>query len=159
MSWRPSVYRCGIEPQWIDYNGHLRDAYYALVFSHATDALMDEVGLDHGYRARTSCTLYTLEMHVHFLDEVKSTDEISVSARAIGIDSKRIHLALALHCARLAEPAALGEFMLLHVQQAPTARSVVFAPEIQQRLEQWLAADGQSPLPALGSRAMTLPRR
>ena len=159
MSWRPSVYRCGIEPQWIDYNGHLRDAYYTLVFSQAIDALMDEVGLDPGYRARTSCTLYTLEMHVHYLNEVKSTDEISVSARAIGVDSKRIHVALALHCARLAEPVALGEFMLLHVQQAPTVRSAVFPPEIQRRLEQWLAADTQSPLPALGSRTMTLPRR
>ena len=159
MSWRPSIYRCDIEPQWIDYNGHLRDAYYTLVFSQAIDALMDEVGLDHGYRARTSCTLYTLEMHVHFLDEVKSTDEISVSARAIGIDSKRIHVALALRCARRAEPAALGEFMLLHVRQDPTVRSAVFPPEIQQRLEQWLAADAQSPLPALGSRTMTLPRR
>jgi acyl-CoA thioester hydrolase len=159
MSWRPSVYRCGIEPQWIDYNGHLRDAYYTLVFSQAIDALMDEVGLDPGYRARTSCTLYTLETHVHYLNEVKSTDAISVTARAIGVDSKRIHLALALHCARLAEPAALGEFMLLHVQQGSTVRSAVFPPEIQQRLEHWLAADAQSPLAALGSRTMTLPRR
>jgi acyl-CoA thioester hydrolase len=28
-------------PEWTDYNGHLRDAYYLLVFSMATDALMD----------------------------------------------------------------------------------------------------------------------
>ena len=159
MSWRPSIYRCDIEPQWIDYNGHLRDAYYTLVFSQAIDALMDEVGLDRGYRARTSCTLYTLEMHVHYLSEVKSTDEISVRARAIGVDAKRIHLALALHCARLAEPAALGEFMLLHVQQAPTVRSTVVPPEIRQRLDGWLALDDQTPLPAPGSRTMTLPRR
>jgi len=159
MSWRPSIYRCDIEPQWIDYNGHLRDAYYTLVFSQAIDALMDEVGLDRGYRARTSCTLYTLEMHVHYLSEVKSTDEISVRARAIGVDAKRIHLALALHCARLAEPAALGEFMLLHVQQAPTVRSTVVPPEIRQRLDGWLALDAQTPLPAPGSRTMTLPRR
>jgi len=159
MSWRPSIYRCDIEPQWIDYNGHLRDAYYTLVFSQAIDALMDEVGLDRGYRARTSCTLYTLEMHVHYLSEVKSTDEISVRARAIGVDAKRIHLALALHCARLAEPAALGEFMLLHVQQAPTVRSTVVPPEIRQRLDGWLALDAQTPLPAPGSRTMTLPHR
>ena len=98
-------------------------------------------------------------MHVHYLSEVKSSDEISVSARAMSVDAKRIHVALALHCARLAEPAALGEFMLLHVQQAATVRSAVFPPEIQQRLEQWLAADAQSPVPALGSRTMTLPRR
>jgi acyl-CoA thioester hydrolase len=159
MSWRPSIYRCDIEPQWIDYNGHLRDAYYTLVFSQATDALMDEVGLDSGYRARTSCTLYTLEMHVHYLKEVKSTDSISVHARAIGIDAKRIHLGLELRCARLEEPAALGEFMLLHVQQAPEPRSAVFPPEIQHRLDGWLALDARTLLPTLGSRAMTLPRR
>jgi acyl-CoA thioester hydrolase len=159
MSWRPSSYRCDIEPQWIDYNGHLRDAYYVLVFSQAIDALMDQAGLDRDYRERTRCTLYTLEMHVHYLSEVKSADEIRVQARAIGVDSKRIHLGLGLYCARLAEPAALGEFMLLHVQQAPEPRSAVFPPEVQQRLDGWLAFDAQTPLPTLGSRAMTLPRR
>ena len=54
-----------IEPDWIDYNGHLRDAYYVVVLSDATDALMDHLGLDAAYRARTRCTLYTLEMHLH----------------------------------------------------------------------------------------------
>ena len=43
--------------------------------------------------------------------------------------------------------------------ETATVRSAVFPPEIQQRLEQWLAADAQSSLPALGSRTMTLPRR
>ena len=79
------------------------------MFSQAIDALMDEVGLDDAYRARTACTLYTLETHVHYLGEVKSTDTISVRARAIGVDAKRIHVGLALHCT-LEEPAALGEF-------------------------------------------------
>jgi acyl-CoA thioester hydrolase len=159
MSWRPSLYRCGIEPQWIDYNGHLRDAYYTLVFSQAADALMDEVGLDQAYRAGTGCTLYTLEMHMHYVNEVKSTDVISVRARALAVDAKRLHLALALHCERLAEPAALGEFMLLHVQQGSTVKSAAFPPEIRQRLAGWQALDAQLPLPALGSRRLELPRR
>ena len=30
-----------IHPDWVDYNGHLRDAFYLLIFSYATDALMD----------------------------------------------------------------------------------------------------------------------
>ena len=30
-------------PAWTDYNGHLRDAYYLLVFSMATDAMMDMI--------------------------------------------------------------------------------------------------------------------
>ena len=159
MSWRPSEYRCDIAPQWIDYNGHLRDAYYTLVFSQAIDALMDEVGLDDAYRARSGCTLYTLETHVHYLDEIKSSDTISVRPRAIGVDAKRLHVGLALHCTRLEEPAALGEFMLLHVQQRPAPKSAIFPPDVLQRLEIWHAADLQLPAPALGSRRMELPRR
>jgi acyl-CoA thioesterase FadM len=30
-----------VQPDWVDYNGHLRDAFYLLIFSYATDALMD----------------------------------------------------------------------------------------------------------------------
>jgi acyl-CoA thioester hydrolase len=159
MTWRPSDYRCDIEPQWIDYNGHLRDAYYTLVFSQAVDALMDEVGLDDAYRAQSGCTLFTLETHIHYLREVKASDTISVRARAIGVDAKRIHLGLAFHCVRFAEPAALGEFMLLHVQQHPAPKGAVFPPDVLQRLHGWQDADRQLPAPALGSRRMELPRR
>jgi acyl-CoA thioester hydrolase len=159
MSWRPSAYRCDIDPQWIDYNGHLRDAYYTLVFSQAIDALMDEAGLDSAYRTATGCTLFTLELHVHYLNEVKSTDAISVSARALGVASKRLHLGLALNTARHAEPVALEECMLLHVQQGPAPRGSAFPPEILRRLEAWHALDAQAPPPALRSRQIQLIRR
>src|SRR4051794_36819137 len=56
------VFRTAIAAGWIDYNAHLRDAYYSLIFSLATDALMDRIGLDEPYRKRTRNTLYTLEM-------------------------------------------------------------------------------------------------
>ena len=29
-----------VRPEWIDYNGHLSEAYYVLVLGHATDAAM-----------------------------------------------------------------------------------------------------------------------
>ena len=159
MTWRPSDYRCAIEPLWIDYNGHLRDAYYTLVFSQAIDALMREAGLDDDYRTRSGCTLFTLETHVHYLREVKSSDSISVRARALGVDSKRLHLGLALHCTRLAEPTALGEFMLLHVQQQPAPKGATFPPDVLQRLADWEAVDRLLPASTLGSRRMELPRR
>lgn len=159
MSWRPPDYRCAVDRQWIDYNGHLRDAYYTLVFSQAIDALMDEIGLDPAYRARTGGTLYTLELHVHFLNEVRADDEIRVSARALGVDAKRLHLGLALHVPRHADPAAFAEFMLLHVQQAPEPKGAPFPAQVLQRLETWLASDAQAPAPARGSRKMELVRR
>ncbi len=71
------VYRADIEPAWIDYNGHLRDAYYGLIASYAIDDVMDHLGLDAAYRERTQCTLYTLELHMHYLHEVKSSDDLA----------------------------------------------------------------------------------
>ncbi|MCV2869292.1 hypothetical protein OEW28_11720 [Defluviimonas sp. WL0002] len=51
-------YRTSVRPEWIDYNGHMQDAYYGLVFSHAVDAFQDEVGFDAAYRKATGCTTY-----------------------------------------------------------------------------------------------------
>jgi acyl-CoA thioester hydrolase len=128
------VFQTGIAPEWIDYNGHLRDAYYSLIFSLATDALMDRVGLDEAYRTRTRCTLYTLEMHIHFLHEVMKTDVVDVSVRILGTDRKRIHAALDLRCTRYPDPVATAELMLLHVHQGNEPKAEAFPPEVAEAL-------------------------
>jgi acyl-CoA thioester hydrolase len=111
------IYRARIESSWIDYNGHLRDAYYGLVASYAIDDVMDHLGLDAAYRESTQCTLYTLEMHVHYLHEVKGSDDLGVSSLILDFDSKRIHIGCRFVCSRLAEPVATADMMLLHVRQ------------------------------------------
>jgi acyl-CoA thioester hydrolase len=112
-----SIFETPVRPEWIDYNGHLRDAYYTVIFSEAIDALMDRIGLDAAYRQTTGGTLYTVEMHLHFLHEVKQSDTAVVTLRILDFDSKRIHVALELLRAGQAEVAAGAEFMLLHVRQ------------------------------------------
>ena len=124
------VFQTGIAPEWIDYNGHLRDAYYSLIFSLATDALMDSIGLDDAYRTRTRCTLYTLEMHIHFLHEVMKTDVVDVSVRILGTDRKRIHAAFDMRCVRYPDPVATAEMMLLHVHQGDEPKAQAFPPEV-----------------------------
>ncbi len=47
-------FRSTVRPEWIDYNGHMSEAYYSLVFGHATDALMAETGLGPAYRESTA---------------------------------------------------------------------------------------------------------
>src|ERR1700689_1765175 len=59
---------------WVDYNGHMNDAAYAIVFSRSVDALMDRVGLDAAVRKRTGQTLFTLQMMLHYLKEPKGGD-------------------------------------------------------------------------------------
>jgi acyl-CoA thioester hydrolase len=128
------VYRTAVAPEWIDYNGHLRDANYSLIVSLACDALMERVGLDEQYRTRTRCTLYTLEMHMHFLHEVKQTDTVDVSVRILGTDRKRIHAAFDMRCGRYPDPAATAELMLLHVYQGEEPKSQLFPPEVIEAL-------------------------
>lgn len=154
------VYRTGILPEWIDYNGHLRDAYYSLIVSLACDALMDRLGLDEAYRTRTRCTLYTLEMHMHFLREVKHTDTVDVSVRILGTDRKRIHAAFDMRCGRYPDPVATAELMLLHVHQGDEPKAQSFPPEVIEalaRVTEESQAAGASAIP--GSRRMELRSR
>ena len=127
-------YRTAIDPAWIDYNGHLRDAYYGLILSHATDDMMDRLGLDSAYRELTQCTLFTLEVHIHYLHEVKGSDELAVATSVVDADHKRIHVACRFDCTRLAEPVASAEAMLMHVRRGAEPASAPFPPEIATRL-------------------------
>ena len=76
-------------PEWTDYNGHLRDAFYLLVFSMATDALMDTIGLDEAGRAATGHSMFTLEAHINYLLEVRQDKAIEVRTQILGSDTKR----------------------------------------------------------------------
>ena len=151
------IYETAILPEWIDYNGHLRDAYYGLIVSLATDALMDRVGLDAAYRARTGCTLYTLEMHLHYLHEVHRSDTVMVSVRIEGADHKRIHATFEMR--RSGDPAlaASAEVMLLHVRQASDrVAAAPFPPPVSAALAELQASSATLPAEGPGSRRMGL---
>jgi acyl-CoA thioester hydrolase len=155
------IYQSAIQPEWIDYNGHLRDAYYGLIFSYAIDALMDRIGVDAAYRERTGGTLYTLEEHIHYLDALKQGDLAEVSVWIIDADRKRLHAGFEMRRAGAAQAAATGEFMLLHVQQSPAPASAPFPPQVSAQIEALRAAtaevagtDGTGP----GSRRIQIKR-
>ena len=65
------TYNPPVLAEWVDYNGHLRDAFYLLIFSFATDAFMDRIGLASDVRDASGHSLFTLEAHLNFLHEVK----------------------------------------------------------------------------------------
>jgi acyl-CoA thioester hydrolase len=152
-------YRARIAPEWIDYNGHLRDAYYVVVLSFAVDEVMDLLGLDAAYRARTQCTLYTLELHMHFMHEIKGSDELTVATSVLDYDRKRIHAACDFHCPRIEGAAAVGEVMLLHVHQGEKVTSAAFAPEQEAKLGALKCAPDVIAARPLGSRKIELKRR
>ncbi|RZT86567.1 acyl-CoA thioester hydrolase [Pseudonocardia sediminis] len=102
-----------VRPEWIDYNGHLSEPYYVLVFGDATTALMDRAGMGPGYRSATGCSLYTLEAHVRYLREVPPGSELEVRTGVLERDVKRARLWHELHVdGRLC---ATEELMTMHV--------------------------------------------
>ena len=74
--------------EWIDYNGHLSEAYYVLVLGHATDEVMDTVGLGPAYRESSGASLYTVEAHIRYLDQVGRGEQLEVRSWVVGATSK-----------------------------------------------------------------------
>lgn len=129
------IYRAEIQPDWIDFNGHVRDAYYGLAASYALDSMMDHLGLDASYRQRTSCTLYTLEWHLHFLHEVKGSDDLAISTSIFDFDRKRIHAGCRFTCSRVSEAVATCDMMLLHVHQGEKPAGAPFPEAVAAKLD------------------------
>lgn len=154
-----AIYRTSISPDWIDYNGHVRDAYFGLIASYAVDALMDRIGIDARYREESSCTLYTVETHIHYLREIGAQDQVDVTVRILGADAKRIHAELELICVGSTEAAATCEMMLLHVCQSDPPRTLPFPERVAAAIAEVQRTTAAAPAASPGSRRMELRRR
>lgn len=126
-------YDTTVHRDWIDYNGHMRDAYYGLVFSLASDAFLESVGITHDYRAETGGTVYLLECHTFYLAEVKVDAPLTVEARVLDVEAKRflVHMTM-LSDGRVR---AVNERMELHVQQHPEPHAEPMPEQVKARLE------------------------
>ena len=143
-----------VKREWTDYNCHMRDSYYGLVFSLAVDAVQDEVGLDAAYRKRTGCTVYLVEDHKYYLREVVEGDRLRVSTRVLGVDDKRFHLYMVM--TKDSEEVCVGEFMEMHVQQHPRPHSTAMPIEIRKRLMTYLDASNMNEILSWRSRQLRM---
>ena len=108
------VYATTVASEWVDYNGHMNDAAFAIVFSRSVDALMDRIGLDAAARKRTGRSLFTLQMMLHYFKEAREGDALSVSCHLLEHDDKRMRVWLDMAGAS-GERLASSEQLLLSV--------------------------------------------
>lgn len=152
----PVTYKTAVQPDWVDYNGHLRDAYYLLICSFATDGLMDLIGLDEAGRARSGHTLYTLECHLNFIAEVKLGVDVQVRTQLLGHDRKRLHIHHLIERCDGGQIVAESEQMLMNIDTA-TGRSAAFAVPVAERIQALAATQVQLPRPTCIGRLIGLP--
>lgn len=118
-----------IEPQWIDYNGHLNMAYYNVLFDRAVDELWLDLGIGPGYLKERNNSTFTAECHVRYIREIHLGDPAQVSILVVAADEKRIHTYKELRHATEGWLSATSENMSLHMDMS--ARKVApFPPDI-----------------------------
>ena len=86
------IFNITVRPDWIDYNDHMQDAYYGLAFSYAIDHFQDAVGFDDKYRRRSGNTIYVIEDHKFYLNEVKLASELKIETNLIDTDKQKFVL-------------------------------------------------------------------
>ena len=147
-----------IEPQWIDYNGHLNVAYYNVLFDRAVDELYELLGLGPDYLKQHKHSTMVAEMHVRYLREVHETTPVKVAVQLLDYDAKRIHLFEQLVHAEEGWISATSENMTLHVDM--TAKKVApFPASVMQALARVKEAHARLPQPDGAGRRVAMPDR
>lgn len=146
------IYKTAVREQWLDYNGHMNDAYYAVVFSEALDALMTDVGMDAAYRDKTSNSLFTLQAQICYLHEALLGETMYVDCQLLGFDRKRLHVFFNLYKQGCDTLLATSEQMLLHVDMKQR-KGAVFDAQIGPAIVTWWQQQAGMPRPHQAGRS------
>ena len=123
-----------VEPEWIDYNGHLNMAFYNVLFDRCIDSGLELVGLGPDYLKKSGASYFTLEAHITYLQELPPDAPVTATLQILDFDSKRIHCFQELYHAEENFLSATSETMALHIDMTEK-RSKPFPPEILSRIE------------------------
>jgi acyl-CoA thioester hydrolase len=148
-----------VASEWVDYNGHMNDAAYAIVFSRSVDALMDRIGIDSAMRKRTGHSVFTLQMMLHYFKEAKEGDALAVSCHLLEHDDKRMRVWLVMTDAE-GERLAASEQLLLSVAQTEEGpRAAPWSFESRAALEALAKVQAGAPHPPEAGAGVALKRK
>ena len=119
---------------WIDYNGHLNMAFYNVLFDHGVDHVYDHLGIGEAYTRSGAGSCFTMEVHVHYLNELSLGDEVEVHFRLLDFDHKRLHFFEELYHRKEGYLAATSEQLGMHVDMQ-SRRSAPFPEEALTKIE------------------------
>ena len=123
-----------IEPQWIDYNGHLNMAYYNVMFDRALDELWLRFGIGPDYKKARHGSTFTAECHVRYLREIHLGDPVQISMLLVEADEKRLHTFEELRHATEGWLSATSETIHIHIDMS-ARKTAPFPPDIRARIE------------------------
>ena len=147
-----------VEPQWIDYNGHLNMAYYNVLFDRAVDETYALIGVGAHYVATRRQSIFTAELHVRYLRELHAGDPVRVTFQLLAYDAKRLHYFEQLYHAEEGFVSATSENLSLHVDMT-SKKTAAFPHEVTARLAEMKASHALLPIPEAAGRRIGMKGR
>ena len=132
----PTPFICSvmrIEPQWIDYNGHLNMAYYNVLLDRSIDEFFAMLGMGPDYLTLRHGSTMTAECHVRYIREIHQHDPVQVSVLLIAADDKRLHTFEELRHATEGWLSATSENITIHIDII-ARKTAPFPPDIRARI-------------------------
>ncbi len=151
------LHQTAVRPEWVDYNGHMSESCYLLVFGDSADAFFRMLGIDEDYRS-AGHSLYTVETHLHHRHEVSEGEPLALSLQLLDHDHKRVHVFHEMRHGETGVLLATAEQLLVHVD-IEAGRSVVLPPVLVQRLDAVHRAHAVLSRPDVVGKPMRIERR
>jgi acyl-CoA thioester hydrolase len=146
-----------IEQAWIDYNGHLNMAYYNVLFDRCSDEAFEAMGLGPDYARTRGLTIYTAEVHVCYVRELRLGDRVTVTFQLLDHDDKRLRAYQEIHHVD-GWLAATSETLSLHIDMTGP-KVAPFPADIQGKVEAMQAAHAMLPVPERAGRSIGIKRK
>ncbi|WP_137389376.1 thioesterase family protein [Rhodoligotrophos defluvii] len=147
-----------VEPQWIDYNGHLNMAYYSVLFDRCTDEAFALFGLGPDYVKQKNASFYTLEVHITYLRELMVDAPVRVTLQLLDYDAKRCHIFQEMYHAEEGFLSATSEQISLHVDMN-LKKSAPFPDDVLARIKAMREAHADLPIPPQVGHVIGIPRK
>src|SRR6202012_3110317 len=147
-----------IEPQWIDYNGHLNMAYYNVMMARAIDELWLQLGIGPTYMKERHGSTFTAEAHVRYLREIHLGDPVQVSIWLLAADEKRLPTFQELRHAGEGWLSGSSENMTVHIDMS-VRKVAPFPADIRARIAAAAEAHAAIPRPDGIGRKGSMPEK
>jgi acyl-CoA thioester hydrolase len=151
-------HRATVQPDWIDWNGHMNVGFYVVAFDKATDTLCAQFGCGWEYTRDKIGMTFVLEAHVTYDREVREGDSLRITSQILDHDAKRLHYIHAMYHEREGYLAATNELMLMNIDYA-SRRSAPWPAFALERIEKLAAAHARLPRPKQAGRVIGIKKK
>ena len=147
-----------VQPEWIDYNGHMNVAYYTLAIDQLMDDIFDELGVGVALVKSHRMGPMALVNQVHFLNELLEGDEFCIDLQLLDSDHKRMHYFVTMQHLGKGVPAATYEGLSMNVD-LEKRRSAPYPEEALRKIEALTRAHASLPRPELAGARIGIRRK